>query len=113
MSPAQVLARPVMWCLRGYQLVISPLRPPTCRYYPSCSAYAMTALEQYGLGRGTWMAVRRLLRCHPWSPGGVDHVPLRDAGTGRPIPGTTGPRPLATPGLESRSNPVTLADNAP
>ena len=68
------------------------MRPPTCRYYPSCSAYAVTALERYGVLRGSWMAARRLGRCHPWTPGGVDHVPLRDPDTGRPIPGTTGPR---------------------
>lgn len=62
---------------RGYQLVISPLLGPTCRYYPSCSAYAVQALQVHGAFRGSWLAVRRLLRCHPWSPGGVDHVPPR------------------------------------
>ncbi|MGL4745242.1 MAG: membrane protein insertion efficiency factor YidD [Dermatophilaceae bacterium] len=85
-----------MWLIRGYQYVISPLRPPTCRYFPSCSAYAVTALERYGLVRGSTMSTRRLLRCHPWTPGGVDHVPLRDELTGLPVPGTTGPRPLGT-----------------
>ena len=63
--------------VRGYQLLISPLLGPTCRYYPSCSAYAVQALQVHGAFRGTWLAVRRLLRCHPWSPGGVDHVPPR------------------------------------
>jgi putative membrane protein insertion efficiency factor len=72
---ARILARPVIWAIRAYQLLISPMRPPTCRYYPSCSAYAVTALERHGLVKGTWLAARRLLRCHPWSPGGVDHVP--------------------------------------
>ncbi len=92
MSIGRVLASPLIWLIRGYQKVISPMRPATCRYYPSCSAYAVTALERYGVLRGSWMAARRLGRCHPWTPGGVDHVPLRDPDTGRPIPGTTGPR---------------------
>jgi putative membrane protein insertion efficiency factor len=63
--------------VRGYQLLISPMLGPTCRYYPSCSAYALEALTVHGAVKGTWLAVRRLLRCHPWSPGGVDHVPPR------------------------------------
>ncbi|HET7278018.1 MAG TPA: membrane protein insertion efficiency factor YidD [Dermatophilaceae bacterium] len=74
-SVTRTLALPLIWVIRAYQLVISPMRQPTCRYYPSCSAYAVTALERHGLARGTWLAVRRLLRCHPWTPGGVDHVP--------------------------------------
>lgn len=52
-------------------------RQPRCRYYPSCSTYAVGALRTHGPLRGTWLAVRRVLRCHPWSPGGVDHVPPR------------------------------------
>ncbi len=58
-----------------YQHVISPLTPPTCRYYPSCSQYAVIAIRRHGALRGTWLAARRLLRCHPWTPGGVDDVP--------------------------------------
>ena len=92
MSIGRLLATPLIWSIRVYQRVISPMRPPTCRYYPSCSAYAVTALERYGVLRGSWMAARRIGRCHPWTPGGVDHVPLRDPDTGRPVPGTTGPR---------------------
>lgn len=61
--------------VRGYQLLVSPLLGPTCRYYPSCSAYAVQALQVHGAVKGSWLAARRLLRCHPWSPGGVDHVP--------------------------------------
>ncbi|WP_392543739.1 membrane protein insertion efficiency factor YidD [Oryzobacter telluris] len=94
MSIGRVLATPLIWTIRLYQRLISPMRPPACRYYPSCSAYAVTALETYGPLRGSWMAVRRLGRCHPWAPGGVDHVPLRDPATGRPVPGTTGPRDI-------------------
>jgi putative membrane protein insertion efficiency factor len=70
-------ARIVVLLLRLYRLVVSPLYGPTCRFYPSCSAYALTAVERHGLVRGGWLAVRRLLRCHPWNPGGVDHVPPR------------------------------------
>lgn len=61
--------------LRVYQSVISPMTPPTCRYYPSCSSYALIAVQRHGAVRGTWLAVRRLARCHPWTAGGVDDVP--------------------------------------
>ena len=71
----RLVATPAIWLIKAYQLVLSPMRPPTCRFYPSCSAYALTALERFGLLRGSWLAARRLLRCHPWNPGGVDHVP--------------------------------------
>lgn len=84
MTLGRALATPFIALIRGYQLVISPMRPPTCRFYPSCSAYALTSLERYGLLRGSWLGARRLLRCHPWNPGGVDHVPERDPQTGRP-----------------------------
>lgn len=77
MSVGRVLATPLILAVRLYQRLISPMRPPTCRYYPSCSAYAVTALERHGLGRGGWLALRRLGRCHPWAAGGVDHVPPR------------------------------------
>lgn len=78
------LARPLIWLVRGYQLLVSPLLPPSCRYYPSCSAYAVEALRVHGLFRGSWLAARRLARCHPWTAGGVDHVPTA-AGT-RAVP---------------------------
>ena len=61
--------------IRFYQRWISPYTPPSCRFYPSCSAYAAQAVERYGLVRGGWLAVRRLLRCHPFHPGGHDPVP--------------------------------------
>lgn len=63
--------------LRGYQRWISPALPPTCRFYPTCSAYAIEALQVHGLLRGSWLTVRRLARCAPWHPGGVDPVPPR------------------------------------
>jgi len=63
--------------IKVYQRVISPWTASSCRYYPSCSAYAVQALTVHGAVRGSWLAVRRLGRCHPWTPGGVDHVPPR------------------------------------
>lgn len=71
----RLVVLPLVTVIRLYQNIVSPMRPATCRYYPSCSAYAVTALERFGLLKGTWLAARRLIRCHPWSPGGVDHVP--------------------------------------
>ncbi len=58
-----------------YRRLLSPVLPPSCRFYPSCSAYALTALERHGAARGTYLTVKRILRCHPFHPGGVDPVP--------------------------------------
>lgn len=58
-----------------YQRFISPLLPRTCRFYPSCSEYAKQALQKYGLVRGGWLALKRISRCHPLHPGGLDPVP--------------------------------------
>ncbi len=65
----------LLWMIRGYQLVLSPMLGPRCRYYPSCSCYAHTAIERYGPLRGAWLALCRILRCHPFAPGGYDPVP--------------------------------------
>ncbi|HRD50418.1 MAG: membrane protein insertion efficiency factor YidD [Candidatus Competibacter sp.] len=61
--------------IRIYQMGISPVLGNHCRFYPSCSQYACEALERHGALRGGWLAIRRVLRCHPWHPGGVDPVP--------------------------------------
>jgi hypothetical protein len=61
--------------IRGYQVAVSPLLGPRCRFYPSCSCYAHTAIERFGVLRGTWLGLKRLLRCHPFTEGGYDPVP--------------------------------------
>lgn len=61
--------------LRLYSLLISPFTGGNCRFYPSCSNYAMQAIDEHGLARGGWLGIKRLSRCHPWHPGGVDLVP--------------------------------------
>ena len=74
--------------VRFYQRAISPALPPRCRFQPTCSAYAVEAIELHGAARGTWLALRRLIRCAPWHPGGVDLVPLPP---GAPFPDPTTP----------------------
>lgn len=69
-----VPARIVMLPVRGWR-VVSKRLPPRCRFHPSCSAYALEALRVHGAARGTWLAARRVGRCHPWNPGGLDPVP--------------------------------------
>jgi uncharacterized protein len=69
--PAMVL----LLVFRTWQLLVSPTYGQTCRFYPSCSAYGVEAVRRHGAVRGVWLTARRLLRCHPWNPGGVDPVP--------------------------------------
>ena len=68
---ARALAVPV----HAYRLLLSPMLGQNCRYYPSCSTYALDALHRHGAAKGAWLAVRRVARCHPWHPGGYDPVP--------------------------------------
>ena len=68
--------------IRGYRYLLSPWLGNHCRFYPSCSQYAVKSIETHGTGRGLWLAARRLARCHPWHPGGYDPVPPADR-TGR------------------------------
>lgn len=83
MSP---LAAALRLLVRGYRTAVSPLLPPRCRFAPTCSQYALEALEVHGALRGTWLAVRRVARCHPFHPGGHDPVPpsRRSGGTAAP-----------------------------
>jgi len=68
-------ARLVMLLIRGYQMVLSPVFGGSCRYHPSCSHYGIEAVQVHGAVRGSWLAVRRIGRCHPWHEGGLDPVP--------------------------------------
>lgn len=73
-----VVLRGCLVLIRMYQRYVSPLHGPTCRFVPTCSAYAAEAISCHGLVRGTWLSIRRLLRCHPFHSGGYDPVPPRD-----------------------------------
>jgi putative membrane protein insertion efficiency factor len=79
----------LIWLLKAYRFAISPLYGQVCRFYPTCSAYALEAVTEHGALRGSWLAVRRVGRCHPWNPGGYDPVPPRRSTT--PTPSTTTP----------------------
>jgi uncharacterized protein len=73
----QIASKFVLLLLRGYKWMLSPMLPPSCRYVPTCSEYAMEAVERYGALRGGWMAIMRVLRCHPFVKGGYDPVAAR------------------------------------
>jgi putative membrane protein insertion efficiency factor len=97
----RILAAPLIGLLLFYQRFVSPMTPPTCRYYPSCSAYALTAIRRFGPVKGTWLAAKRLARCHPWAAGGVDHVPAKDP--------TTTDGPSAGPASQTPAPPAHAA----
>jgi putative membrane protein insertion efficiency factor len=106
---ASVLIAPI----RFYQLYISPTRPPTCRYYPTCSAYAVEALQLHGAVRGSYLAIRRLLRCHPFHKGGADPVPEpRRSAAARERGGPAGSSVSSSSNTSSSSgNPVSSSSN--
>jgi putative membrane protein insertion efficiency factor len=78
------MGRLLIWLLKGYKLAISPYLGSRCRYFPSCSEYARDAIQYHGAARGTYLAAKRVCRCHPFSAGGFDPVPPADNGAGPP-----------------------------
>ena len=70
-----MLKQPLIWFVKGWRKYISPSYGEVCKYYPSCSAYGLEALETHGALKGSWLTVRRIVRCNPWSKGGFDYVP--------------------------------------
>lgn len=71
----KLLIAPFIFLIRGYQILISPLLPATCRYSPTCSAYSLEALQKHGIFKGGWLALKRIGSCHPWGGSGYDPVP--------------------------------------
>ena len=71
----RIAIAPLVGLVRFYQVCISPLKPPSCRFTPTCSEYALEALRKHGPFTGSWLALRRILRCHPWGGSGYDPVP--------------------------------------
>ncbi len=70
-----VLGKALRALIRGYQLLLSPVLPGACRYHPTCSEYALTAISMHGVASGAWLALKRISRCHPWGGHGMDPVP--------------------------------------
>ena len=99
-----MIGRALLGVIRFYSRAISPALPARCRFYPTCSAYAAEAIERHGPVRGGWLALRRLAKCAPWHPGGVDPVPAA-----RPVPPVDG----TAEGSRSSSSPVRLSPPAP
>ncbi|MYF99547.1 membrane protein insertion efficiency factor YidD [Candidatus Poribacteria bacterium] len=66
------MSRFILYAIRGYRRFISPLLPPSCRFHPTCSHYAQQAFEKYGAFKGIWLTLKRLVKCHPYHPGGFD-----------------------------------------
>ncbi|MCX7028044.1 MAG: membrane protein insertion efficiency factor YidD [Spirochaetes bacterium] len=71
----RILSLPFLFLIKIYQIAISPLFPPACRFYPTCSTYSYQAIFKYGPLKGGWLSIRRIIRCHPRNPGGFDPVP--------------------------------------
>jgi putative membrane protein insertion efficiency factor len=90
--PRSAAARVLVVLLTGYRRFVSPLLGPRCRFYPSCSAYALEAVQVHGALRGSWLAARRLSRCHPFHPGGLDPVPGREPEQPTAVAAVTGAR---------------------
>ena len=95
-----MIARALLAAIRFYSRAISPALPPRCRFYPTCSAYAAEAVEWHGAARGSWLALRRLVKCAPWHPGGLDPVPpaRTRSGTGQTGHSSSTAEPSSTGG---------------
>ena len=104
-----MIGRALLGLVRFYSRAISPALPARCRFHPTCSAYAAEAIERHGTARGSWLAVRRLLKCAPWHPGGVDLVPgaARQPGTGELGHSSSTAVPPSTAGPGRRPAPAT------
>ncbi|PZA07374.1 membrane protein insertion efficiency factor YidD [Meiothermus sp. PNK-Is4] len=87
--------------VRFYQRFISPLKPPTCRFYPTCSHYAVEALERHGALWGSYLAVKRILKCHPLHPGGIDPVPQQTPQIGARVR-------ILNPALSAKTKPSAI-----
>jgi putative membrane protein insertion efficiency factor len=74
----KILTYPFVLLIKGYQLLISPILPSTCRYSPTCSHYSIEALQKYGLFKGSWLAIKRISSCNPWGGSGYDPVPEKE-----------------------------------
>ncbi|MEH7343409.1 membrane protein insertion efficiency factor YidD [Bacillus sp. JJ1532] len=72
-----MLKKILLGLIRFYQIVISPLKPPTCRFYPTCSHYGLEAVKRFGALKGGWLTIKRIMKCHPFHPGGFDPVPQK------------------------------------
>jgi len=107
-----MIRRALLGLIRFYSRAISPALPPRCRFYPTCSAYAAEAVERHGAARGTWLALRRLAKCAPWHPGGVDLVPEPRAGRRAGHSAHPGTRVPGHSWSTAAPVPVPLADDA-
>lgn len=77
MEKTNPMEKIIVWIIRGYRYLLSPFLGQNCRFYPSCSHYAETAVKEHGFFKGSLLALRRISRCHPWHPGGIDEVPQK------------------------------------
>ena len=99
-----MIRRALLGLIRVYSRAISPALPPRCRFYPTCSAYAAEAIERHGAARGSWLALRRIAKCAPWHPGGVDLVPAR-TGTAAPDHSSSSAMPTPAPQPDADRRP--------
>ena len=103
-----MIRRVLLRLIAFYSRAVSPALPPRCRFYPTCSAYAAEAITRHGAARGSWLALRRLVKCAPWHPGGVDLVPERHEHPGTVAGAQSSSRtPAAQPRGDRMTEPAT------